>query len=147
MPTLATVDSLPTRGSGKVDRNALPWPLERMADEEGAVLPGTAGWLAEQWTRTLGVAVTGLDQEFFDDGGGSLAAAQLVSLLRSRYPGVTVADVYDNPRLGDLAQTLDEFAPAVEAEGREIGPTPAPDPAGPEPAGRAAGAPWSGGAG
>ena len=124
VPTLATVDSLPTRGSGKVDRNALPWPLERMADEEGAVLPGTAGWLAEQWTRTLGVAVTGLDQEFFDDGGGSLAAAQLVSLLRSRYPGVTVADVYDNPRLGDLAQALDEFAPAVEAEGREIGPTP-----------------------
>ena len=30
-----------------------PWPLDRAeeGDEGGAVLPGTAGWLAEQWTR------------------------------------------------------------------------------------------------
>jgi non-ribosomal peptide synthetase-like protein len=126
LPTLAVVDSLPTRGSGKVDRDALPWPLERVEEgsEAGAVLPGTAGWLAAGWTRTLGVAVTGPDHDFFDDGGGSLAAAQLVSLLRERCPEVTVADVYDNPRLGDLAEVLDEFAPPVETIRREVCPTP-----------------------
>ena len=126
VPTLAVVGALPTRGSGKVDRDALPWPLEQAeaGSDGGAVLPGTAGWLAEQWTRTLGVAVTGPGQEFFDDGGGSLAAAQLVSLLRQRYPGVTVADVYDNPRLGDLARVLDEFAPPVEAGRADVAPTP-----------------------
>jgi len=30
VPLLAEVDAMPTRGSGKVDRDALPWPLERL---------------------------------------------------------------------------------------------------------------------
>ena len=76
--------------------------------------------------------MTGPDEDFFDDGGGSLAAAQLVSLLRARYPAVTVADVYDNPRLGDLAQTLDEFDPAVDGRGARDRPDAPPDPAGPD---------------
>ena len=41
--------------------------------------------------------------DFFDLGGGSLTAAQLVSRLRSRFPEVTVADVYEHPTLGGLA--------------------------------------------
>ena len=59
VPPLAVVDTLPTRASGKVDRDALPWPLRRAdgGDEAGAVLPGTAGWLAELWPAPLGVAV------------------------------------------------------------------------------------------
>ena len=37
------------------------------------------------------------DDDFFDLGGGSLTAAQLVSRLRERFPEVTVADVYEHP--------------------------------------------------
>ena len=113
---LAVVDALPDPrlGQGRPGRPPVAAGADRGRDDGGAVLPGTAGWLAARWTRTLGVAVTGPDHDFFDDGGGSLAAAQLVSPLRERYPEVTVADVYDNPRLGDLAEVLDEFAPPVE---------------------------------
>ena len=50
--------------------------------------------------RSSGAGVGGPDDDFFDHGGGSLSAAQLVSPLRERYPEVTVADVYDHPRLG-----------------------------------------------
>jgi non-ribosomal peptide synthetase-like protein len=126
VPLLATVDAIPARGSGKVDRDGLPWPLERVDTSTGeiTVLTGTAGWLAGWWTRTLGVAAQGLDDDFFADGGGSLSAAQLVSALRERYPNVTVADVYENPRLGALARRLDEFEPAVAAETRSVEPTP-----------------------
>ncbi|MGV8977764.1 MAG: Pls/PosA family non-ribosomal peptide synthetase [Cellulomonas sp.] len=126
VPLLAPVGAIPTRGSGKVDREALPWPLERVEREtaDRAVLIGAASWLAEQWTRTLGVAVHGLDADFFADGGGSLSAAQLVSALRERYPNVTVADVYENPRLGALAQRLEEFEPATATESRSVAPTP-----------------------
>ena len=46
VPLLATVDALPTRGSGKVDRDALPWPLERMADEERRAVPAGDGGVA-----------------------------------------------------------------------------------------------------
>ena len=46
---------------------------------------------------------TSPDDDFFDLGGGSLTAAQLVSRLRERFPEVTVADIYDDPTLGALA--------------------------------------------
>ena len=71
----------------------------------------------------LGTAVGGLDDDFFAHGGGSLAAAQLVSLLRRRYPSVTVADVYANPRLGDLADVLgDAGAGRARSETRAVAP-------------------------
>ena len=55
---------------------------------------------------------------------GSLAAAQLVASLRGRYPTVTVADVYENPRVVDLARRLDELAPAIPRAGRPVAPVP-----------------------
>ncbi len=126
VPLLAVVDALPTRTSGKVDRDALPWPLSGLDDGTAvrADLHGTAAWLAEQWTRVLGSTVTGRGDDFFDSGGGSLSAAQLVSALRERFPEVTVADVYENPTLGRLADTLDEFSPAVSPVSRTVVPTP-----------------------
>ena len=124
VPALAVVDTLPTRTSGKVDRDALPWPLESMqAGPPQHGLTGTAGWLADQWSAVLGANVGGADDDFFSHGGGSLSAAQLVSLLRSRYPRVTVGDVYENPRLGDLAALLDRFVPAAAVRERTVVPT------------------------
>jgi non-ribosomal peptide synthetase-like protein len=126
VPLLAIVDTLPTRTSGKVDRNALAWPLPGM-DTAGpeADLEGTAGWLSVSWTKVLGAKVTGADNDFFLHGGGSLAAAQLVSALRERYPEVTVADIYEYPRLGALADRLDSFVTTLEpAEIRDVRPTP-----------------------
>ncbi|MDX6295243.1 MAG: hypothetical protein QOH50_4318 [Kribbellaceae bacterium] len=126
VPLLAIVDTLPTKTSGKVDRAALPWPLQGIAGDTPAVeLDGTAGWLAECWTKVLGSQVSGLDDDFFLHGGGSLAAAQLVSALRERYPFATVADIYEYPRLGALADRLDAFIATVEpAEVREVRLTP-----------------------
>ena len=124
VPRLALVDELPTRTSGKVDRNALPWPLPG-ADADSVEALGfdpTAEWVAELWTDILGARIDGLDDDFFELGGGSLAAAQLVTALRSRYPEMTVADLYDHPRLGSLAVYLDELAPTEAAAPREVAP-------------------------
>jgi non-ribosomal peptide synthetase-like protein len=123
VPTIAVVTDLPTRTSGKVDRAALPWPLQDVdATAPAHGLIGVPGWLADQWADVLGTAVGGLDDDFFAHGGGSLAAARLVSLLRGRYPAVTVADVYANPRLGDLAAVLAAMAPDREVEARAVAP-------------------------
>ena len=115
VPVLVQVDALPTRTSGKVDRDALPWPLTPVGG--GPALTGTAGWIAEQWSDVLGSAPAGQDDDFFAHGGGSLAAAQLVAGLRTRFPAVTVADVYERSRLGALADLLDGMDPP-EPEGR-----------------------------
>ncbi len=92
-----SLDELPTRTSGKVDRDALPWPPPGEPDEEAPDLGGTMGWLAGLWRDVLAAAVDGPEADFFALGGGSLSAAQLVAALRQRYPQVTVADLYDHP--------------------------------------------------
>ena len=108
VPVLAVVDALPTRTSGKVDRAALPWPLPGAPDDDAPTdLSGTAAWLAGQWTAVLGTEVRTVEADFFDHGGGSLSSARLVSLLRERYPTVTVADVHAHPRLGAQAELLE----------------------------------------
>ncbi len=125
VPRLAVVAELPTRTSGKVDRNALPWPLPNSADDdEHNDLTGTAQWVAGLWDSILGGEVVDLDADFFDLGGGSLAAAQLVTALRERYPQITVADLYDHPRLGALVELLEQSTPAVAVEERVVRPTP-----------------------
>ncbi|MFI2231956.1 Pls/PosA family non-ribosomal peptide synthetase [Nocardia testacea] len=124
IPRLVVVPELPTRTSGKVDRNALPWPLADAAAGTDHGLTGTAAWVAQLWTDVLGAEITGADADFFALGGGSLSAAQLVTGLRARYPRVTVADVYDHPRLGALTELLEQSGPAAVTEVREVRPTP-----------------------
>lgn len=115
MPLLAVVEELPTRTSGKVDRAALPWPLPPSATggaghdstgEGDAPRTEAEQWLVEQWEAVLGMPVPGTDANFFDLGGGSLAAAQLVSRIRTRVPEFAVADVYDVPRLAAMAAAV-----------------------------------------
>ncbi|MBS2554587.1 amino acid adenylation domain-containing protein, partial [Catenulispora sp. NL8] len=112
VPRIAVLDDLPVRTSGKVDRNALPWPLPGVEEPvEAAELTVAEDWLAERWATLLGERPVRPEVDFFDSGGSSLVAARFVSILRSRYPTVTVRDVYDNPTLGELAARLLAMAP------------------------------------
>ncbi|WP_110079130.1 Pls/PosA family non-ribosomal peptide synthetase [Actinokineospora spheciospongiae] len=124
VPLLAEVDTLPTRTSGKVDRNALPWPLDLDTTEvDAAALTGTQTWLAGLWRDILGVPVGSPDADFFQHGGGSLTAAQLVSRIRAEYPSIAVSDLYQNPTLGELAELVDAAAASVQSD-RVIAPMP-----------------------
>ena len=124
VPRLVLVDELPTRTSGKVDRDALPWPPPGESAEEEPDLGGTMGWLAGLWRDVLAAPIEGPEADFHALGGGSLSAAQLVAAMRQRYPQVTVADLYDHPRLGSLAGYLDELDPPPQVETRVVKPTP-----------------------
>ena len=125
VPRLAVVDVLPTRTSGKVDRDALPWPLPAVSEPpEERGLHGTMAWLAELWLELLGADVLTPADDFFDLGGGSLTAAQLVSRLRARSPELVVGDIYEHPTVGTLAAYLDQLAVAGPASDREVPPTP-----------------------
>lgn len=129
VPRLVLVDELPTRTSGKVDRDALPWPPPGDVPDVGSQLGGIMGWLAGQWQDVLGTVVDGPEADFFALGGGSLSAAQLVVALRPRFPAMTVAHLYDHPRLGSLAGFLDEMAaeqtPPSDVPPRQVAPMPA----------------------
>ncbi len=126
VPRLAEVADLPTRTSGKIDRDALPWPLAT-ADTQtrrAVELQGTEAMVADLWLDVLGAVVTHRDDDFFDLGGGSLTAAQMVSRLRARYPEVTVADLYEKPTVAGLAGLLDGMAAPTPTSRRRVRPTP-----------------------
>ncbi|WP_133896091.1 Pls/PosA family non-ribosomal peptide synthetase [Streptomyces sp. KS 21] len=124
VPLLAPVEELPTRTSGKVDRDALPWPLPELETTGPAEqLYGTEAWLAEQWSETLGVAVTSAADDFFAIGGSSLAAAQLTTRLRTRYPRAAVLDIYQQPTLRKLARRLEKSVREDDAA-RTVAPVP-----------------------
>lgn len=122
VPLLAVVDALPTRTSGKVDRAALPWPLATVA-AEAAELSETEAWLAGGWEEILGVRPTEPSADFFSSGGSSLNAAQLVAWIRDRHPQVSVADIYQQPRLSQMAAVVDALGTTATTR-REIRPTP-----------------------
>ncbi|WP_434969040.1 Pls/PosA family non-ribosomal peptide synthetase [Microbacterium sp. bgisy207] len=127
MPLFALLPDLPARTSGKVDRAALPWPVPG-AEQPVAGLSTNEAWLAEQWQAVLGFPADDRSSDFFDLGGGSLAAAQLASRVRVRLPEFTVADIYDMPRLGAMASLLpdtDADDGASAGEYRRSLPTPA----------------------
>jgi non-ribosomal peptide synthetase-like protein len=119
VPRIVLLDAMPLKSSGKVDREALPWPppatgLARGAREVGTTdlgaLTGTAAWVAEKWAEQLGPLPMTADSDFFELGGTSLTAARLVSDLRVRFPSTAVADIYNHRRLGALASRLDELS-------------------------------------
>lgn len=127
VPVLVQVEALSIKTSGKVDRDALPWPVAGADTSSAPIieLAGPAVGLAVDWSAVLGTSVTALEDDFFAHGGGSLSAAQLVSRLRTRHPRVTVGDIYQHPRFGDLAALLATAgAAATEAPKRVVRPVP-----------------------
>jgi acyl carrier protein len=106
------LDSLPLTVSGKVDRRALPAPKGlRQEQETPFVAPSTptAIELAEIWKQILRIERVGLYDNFFDIGGHSLLAVQLVSHIKAKF-GVELPlrDLFGTPVLEAVAARVDE---------------------------------------
>ncbi len=105
VPTLHVVASFPLKSSGKIDRDALPWPVEQPGGSTGFADPDV-DFIARMWREVLGPVPLEKQSHFFASGGTSISAARLVVLLRSRYATCSVADLYQTPLLSDLSGVL-----------------------------------------
>ncbi len=107
------LDTLPLTHNGKVDRQALPVPSVLMAGagKGGAPKTETQRKIAEIWSDLLKADGIGLDDDFFDLGGHSLAATALIQRLRSTF-GVTLrlANLFDRPTIAGLSEAVDILA-------------------------------------
>jgi amino acid adenylation domain-containing protein len=75
--------ALPLTANGKVDRKALPSP-EWDADR-AALQTRVEDAVAEIWESTLGVSKVGINDDFFDLGGTSLALINIVMEMSKRF--------------------------------------------------------------
>ncbi|MDA0634033.1 amino acid adenylation domain-containing protein [Nonomuraea sp. MCN248] len=112
------MDALPLSPNGKVDRSALPAPTRSSG---GGALPGTPAEIAvaQIWSELLGVPGIRADDDFFDLGGHSLVAIQVVARIRKLLApaegrSVGVMDLFQHPTVRGLAQLIEGPAPAED---------------------------------
>ncbi len=103
-----TLDALPLTPNGKLDRKALPAPVVTREASVALVEPrdDTERALAAIWSEVLGVDTLGIDDDFFDLGGHSMLATQVVAKIRKAELGgraVGVMDLFQQRTIRDLA--------------------------------------------
>ncbi|MBT2890617.1 non-ribosomal peptide synthetase, partial [Streptomyces sp. McG2] len=112
------LDALPATASGKLDRRALPTPVWSESAAYVAPAPGTQTALAAVWAEVLGVERVGAEDDFFALGGHSLLATRVISRVRTGLGAhLAVRDLFDAPRLADLAEAVDRARSAAPEDG------------------------------
>ncbi|WP_280264916.1 non-ribosomal peptide synthetase [Nocardia wallacei] len=97
------LDALPLTANGKLDRGALPVPAVELAEFRAPVTP-LEQLVAGAYAEVLGLALVGLDDDFFALGGTSLSATRVAARLSAaaRAP-IGVRALFEAPTVAALA--------------------------------------------
>jgi len=111
------VEAMPMTSSGKLDRRKLRIICQSLSDEQAATyrLAGKSGrapstemekTLQELWHSILNVDADsiGADDSFFRLGGDSVGAMRLVAAARSKGILLTVANIFQKPKLSEMSR-------------------------------------------
>ncbi|HEU4962330.1 MAG TPA: amino acid adenylation domain-containing protein [Bacilli bacterium] len=103
------LDAMPVTANGKADRKALPEPAEMLQVTVDYVEPQTEleKVIAEVWREVLDLPQIGLHDHFFDLGGHSLKAVQIIARLYDLYGiKLEVKDLFLQTTVHRLANLL-----------------------------------------
>ncbi|MBW8911824.1 MAG: hypothetical protein JF564_08060, partial [Sphingomonas sp.] len=109
------VDALPRTPNGKIDRNALPRPVQLAPSwENGGPSPELTleeRKLAAIWCELLNVDDIGRDDDFFDLGGYSLLTVRLARRIADEFNRhVSIGDLLSAPTLSRMASMIEHWA-------------------------------------
>lgn len=106
------MEALPYTPNGKLDRAALPepnWQRFSQSDADDAPTSVLEQQLVELWGQVLSLDRVGLHENFFEMGGDSLLATQLIARVRtSLQRDVPLRTLFEHPTVAELAKALDE---------------------------------------
>ncbi|MDB9440359.1 amino acid adenylation domain-containing protein, partial [Sphaerospermopsis kisseleviana CS-549] len=105
------MEGLPVTTNGKIDRRALPAPSQEI-NLSNFVLPNTPTQklIADIWSSVLGTTQLGIHNNFFDMGGNSLRAMQVMSLLTETLQiDLPLRYLFENPTVAELAAGFDSL--------------------------------------
>jgi non-ribosomal peptide synthetase component F len=110
--TFVLLDALPHTPNNKIDRNALPEPAQsRPKLQVPFVPPGspTEQTLVQIWADVLKLDQVGVDDNFFDLGGNSLLASQVISrVIKTFTVELPMALLFNSPTVAEMATTIDD---------------------------------------
>jgi len=120
---IIALDKLPLTPAGKLDRAALPEPTWQSQDYE-APQTDNEHILAAIWAEVLGVERIGRQDHFFELGGDSIVALQVVSRARQQGLGLTPKDLFQQQPLAQLAGVARSVAAPLAEQGPVTGVAP-----------------------
>jgi amino acid adenylation domain-containing protein/non-ribosomal peptide synthase protein (TIGR01720 family) len=117
------VSRMPLVSSGKLDRRTLRTMAQSLSEEQAATfrLGGKSGrapstTMEREIQQLFATVLTvkadsiGADDSFFRHGGDSIGAMRLVTAARSKGINLTVASIFQTPKLSDLARGVSSIA-------------------------------------
>ncbi|GAC1513124.1 MAG: hypothetical protein NVS1B11_24730 [Terriglobales bacterium] len=107
---IVILPKLPLTPNGKLDRKALPAPESAQAQTRTYLAPRTPTEeiVTNIWAEVLRRAPISVDDNFFDLGGHSLMATQIVSRVREQFRvEIAMRVLFDKPTIGELAGAID----------------------------------------
>ena len=113
------LDALPLSANGKIDRKALQsltGGAARPRAEYVAPEDGPERVLAGIWQEVLKVPRIGTRDNFYDLGGDSITAIQIVARATEQGLGLRPGQLFDAPTVGELARAVTPVAPAARPE-------------------------------
>lgn len=116
--TFVLLDALPHQASGEIDLAALPPPAHAVADlnHRNSIAPRTTTekMMARLWTEIFQLERVGVHSNFFDLGGQSLRATQLLSRVRQTFQvDVPLRTLFEASTVASLAEIVDQRRAAV----------------------------------
>jgi amino acid adenylation domain-containing protein len=107
------LDALPLNPNGKVDRRQLPAPVVVVRATRPATPTERA--VAALWAELLALPEVDAESNFFDIGGNSLLATQLVNQARKHFSvDLPVTALFESPTVRELARAIDDRRELVD---------------------------------
>ncbi len=122
--TFVFPESLPMNPSGKISRRELPDPdPSRPELDDAPVAPRTPveGLLTRIWAQVLSVEEVGVHDNFFDLGGDSILAIQLVTKAGEAGLRLSPGDLFEAQTIAELAAVAGEVTASSDAQGAVTG--------------------------
>lgn len=116
------VEDFPRLPSGKLDKKSLPKPqLSNTLNDQDYVPAATdmEKKIAAIWEAVLNISPISVEAHFFKHlGGHSLAAAKIVSAMRSEESmrGVSMVDIFENATIRQLARVMEKSQESAATE-------------------------------
>ncbi len=103
------LEALPLTANGKLDRRALPKPQAQSTADPDAKLTPTEEIVRGVWAKVLGVPDLGVQGNFFEHGGHSLLAIQVVMTLRNiMHVEIPVTALFEHVTISDFSRYIEE---------------------------------------
>jgi amino acid adenylation domain-containing protein len=114
--------SFPQTPNKKIDRKAFPAPdteVHGPDDEVEQPANSVEHGLAAVWKELLGLQRVGRDDNFFESGGHSMIAMQLVSRVRKRFNvDLPLRNIFQHPTLAGQAEVIEALLWSASDKGR-----------------------------